>query len=281
MTSWHIPSDVLSRYATDPVAVDDVTASSVELHLVECTECRASLSAGTDVSWLGASWDAVADCIDVVPVTPVERVLRSLGLNDSYARLVAATRALQLSWLAAMVAVVLASIALAHRVDAAGPFLVVAPVIPLAAVAVAFLPGGDPAGEAAAAAPMTTTGLALRRAVAVLTVSLVVVALGSMAVPGVSLSATLWILPALGLSLAALALATWIRVEIAAAILAGAWFAALWVAAAFEAHPIVVTDLLPLSSVGQVVCAGLAIGGGVVVVVRGDALGTIGRSAPS
>jgi hypothetical protein len=278
MTSWHIPTDVLSRYASEPGSVDDVTASSLELHLIECEQCRAFLSTSTDPTLLDWSWEAIADRIDVVKVMPVERVLRLLGFSDASARLVGATRALQVSWLAAMVAVVAVSVVLTHRVDTAGPFLVVAPVIPLAAVVLAFLPGADPAGEAAAAAPMTSTGLVLRRAAAVLTVSFLVVAIGSVAVPGVDLTAVAWILPALGLSLSALALATWMRIETAALVLAGAWFGALWVAAVFEPPPISVADLAPLTFVGQVACAALAIGGGVVVTIRTDALGTIGRS---
>jgi hypothetical protein len=278
MTAWHIPTDVLSRYASEPGSVDDVTASSLELHLIECEQCRAFLSTSTDPTLLDGSWEAIADRIDVVKVMPVERVLRLLGFSDANARLVGATRALQVSWLAAMVAVVAVSVLLAHRADTTGPFLVVAPVIPLAAVVLAFLPGADPAGEAAAAAPMTSTGLVLRRAAAVLTVSFVVVAIGGVAVPGVDLTTAGWILPALGLSLSALALATWIRIETAALILAGAWFGTLWVAAVFESSPIAVADLPPLTFVGQMACAALAIGGGVVVTIRSDALGTIGRS---
>jgi hypothetical protein len=227
---------------------------------------------------LDGSWEAIADRIDVVKVMPVERILRLLGFSDANARLVGATRALQVSWLGAMVAVVAVSVVLAHRVDTAGPFLVVAPVIPLAAVVLAFLPGADPAGETAAAAPMTSTGLVVRRAAAVLTVSFLVVAIGGAAAPGVDLTAAAWILPALGLSLSALALATWIRIETGALILAGVWFGALWVAAVLEPQSISAADLAPLTLVGQLACATLAIGGGVVLTVRTDALGTIGRS---
>jgi len=280
MTPWHVPPEVLERYVDEPRSIDEVTASSIELHVIQCEQCRSSISGASDRASLEESWSAIADRIDVVRVTPVERVLLLLGFSETHARVVGATRALQLSWLAAMVAVVVASVLLAIRADTAGPFLAVAPVIPLAAIGLAFMPGADPAGEAGGAAPMTAAGLVLRRAIAVLTVSFLVVAIGSVALPGVDPTAAAWVLPALGLSLAALALSTWLRMELVAPVLGGVWFAALWIAAVYEPPPVAVDGLAPLSSGGQLACAVLAVVGGCVVIARSHALATIGRSFP-
>jgi hypothetical protein len=278
MTAWHVAPDVLTRYATEPELIDDTTASSLELHLLRCDQCRATLSAASDPIELESSWDAIADHIDLPRPTPVERFLRLLGFSDSYARLVGATRALQLSWLGAMVAVIAGSVLLAQRADDPGPFLVIAPIVPLAAVALAFTPGADPAGEAGSAAPMSTVGLALRRAVAVLSVSLVAVAIGSVALPDLHLADAAWILPALGLSVGALALATWVRVEVAAVVLGGVWLTALCVAAVYAPAPVLVSNLAPLAASGQVVCAALGVGGALVLVVRRESFAMLGRT---
>lgn len=100
--TWHVSSDVLSRYATEPDMLDETTASSLELHLLRCDACRATVAEASDPRDLEMSWDAIADRIDRPRPTPVERVLRVLGFSDSYARVVGATPALQLSWLAAL-----------------------------------------------------------------------------------------------------------------------------------------------------------------------------------
>lgn len=278
MTAWHVSPEVLSRYATAPELVDETTASSLELHVLHCEACRATLTTAGDPLELDRSWDVIADRIDAPTPTPVERVLRLLGFSETYARLVGATRALQLSWLAAMVVVIVGSVLLAQRADNAGPFLVVAPIVPLAAVVLAFAPGSDPAGEAGVVAPMSAVGLVLRRAVAVLSFSFLAVALGSVALPDLHLADAAWILPALGLSLGALALATWVRVEVAAVVLGGLWLLALWIAAVYGTHPISVPDLAPLTAVGQVTCAALAVGGALVLIVRRDSFATFGRS---
>ncbi len=182
MTIWHAPAAALTDFATDPESVEPTVAASLELHLLQCNECRAVVAAAASPFAAAASWDAVADRIDRPKPSLVERLLRRLGVTDTVARLVGATRPLQVAWLAAMAAVVALAVLAAQRADDAGPFLVIAPLVPLAAVALAFRAGAEPAGEAGAVAPVAGVGLVLRRAVAVVGATLVLLIAGALGV---------------------------------------------------------------------------------------------------
>jgi len=278
MTEWHASADALIRYATRPDALDDATASSVEMHLLRCAACRQAVAEATDPGALRAGWDELADRIDAPRPTIIERLLRGVGVDDTYARLVAATPALRLSTLLALVAVVGVAVRAAAAGDAVGPFLVVAPIAPLALIAVTFAPAANPGGEAASVAPLTGLGLVLRRAVAVLVAGLVVLAVAALALPSLGLANAAWLLPALGLSLGALALATWVRAEVATASLAGLWLVALWLARARLPGAVRVEDLAPLAAPGQIAGAALAVVAIVVLVVRRDEFASVGRS---
>ncbi|MDT7572037.1 MAG: hypothetical protein QOE05_2211 [Actinomycetota bacterium] len=275
MTTWHAPPDTLVRYAQQPSTLDEATASSIEMHVLHCAACREAIAAATEPSLTTALWDAVADRVDAPRTTVLERLLRGLGLGGSYARLVAATPSLQLSWLAAMSSVVALIVAMANKVDGPAPFLVLAPIIPLASVVAAFAAVSDPSAETASATPLAGAGLALRRAVAVLTSSCLVLAVGAAWLPGFGMEDAAWVLPSLALSLGALALGTWLRVEVAAGVLAFVWFTGL-AAQARLAHVAPADDLAPFSVAGQLVAAALAIVAVAVMLERRDTLATIG-----
>ena len=74
-TTWHAPSDTLARFARRPESLDEVTASSIEQHLIGCPECRAAVAGAADPMLLRHSWDEVADVIDRPAHTLTERVL--------------------------------------------------------------------------------------------------------------------------------------------------------------------------------------------------------------
>ena len=74
-----------------------------------------------------------------------------------------------------------AAVAASRSVDDSRPFLALAPLVPLAGVAVSFGPAPDPAGEAGLATPMHGAGLVLRRPIAVLATSLIVLVAGTLA----------------------------------------------------------------------------------------------------
>ena len=235
-SAWHAPADVLSRFAVEPNALDDSVASSVEAHLVACSECRQVVadSLGAIASdALSRSWASVADRIDRPRPSVVERLLDRLGLRADVARVVASTPALRLAWLSAVALIGVVAVAMSRSEDAIGPFLVIAPLAPLVAVAVAFAPAADPAGEAGVATALHGPGLALRRAAIALASTFIVLALAALALPHFGPSAAAWILPALAVSIGTLALATMLRIELAAAAAAFGWLTvvlAVWIA---------------------------------------------------
>ncbi len=225
--TWHAPADVLDRFVGDPAALDATTASSLESHLVACARCRADLARRADPHRLAASWAAVADRVDRPRARLFEQVLGRLGVRSGPARLAAATPGLRASGISAVAALTAVAVVVTRQSASAGPFLAVAPLVPLVAVALTFAPVNDPGGEAGLATPVAGAGLALRRAVAVLAVALVTLGVGSLAVPGLDGVPLRWLLPALALALASLALGTWVRLELALGALALAWAATL------------------------------------------------------
>jgi hypothetical protein len=226
---WHAPAAVLARYLDEPEALDEPTAASLEQHLLACPACRHAAAELGDRELVAASWARVADIVDRPRASATERVLRAIGSRDDHARLVAATPVLRTT--TAVLALGLAAVAaIVARVGGTdGPFLVLAPVAPLAAVALAFAAGADPAGEVAVVTPVHGAGLVLRRAGAVLGATCVLLGLASAALPEPGLAALAWALPALACALGSLALATWWRIEAVAATVAATWVVGLTV----------------------------------------------------
>jgi hypothetical protein len=252
--NWHGAPQLLARYATEPESLDDVSASSLEAHLLECEQCRQRVSDAVDPATTAASWGAIVDVVDRPRPSIAERFL-AWFLPDDMARVVAATPALRLSWLVAVVAVIAAAVAASRSVDDLTPFLVFAPLVPLAGVAVSFGPAPDPAGEAALATPMHGAGLVLRRTVVVLATSLVVLLAGTAALPGLEWRAAGWILPAIGLSLVALALSTWCAPLIATVTAAVGWEVAVMTTGFVDRMPRGIAEGPLFGPVGQLACA--------------------------
>lgn len=274
MTVWHAEPEVLARFAAAPAELDDVTASSLEAHLVACDRCRAAVGAASDPARLVEGWLGVADRIDRPRPTLAERVLGRL-LPHHVARVVAATPALRLAWLAAVAAVTAAVVAAARQVGADAPFLMLAPVVPLAGVAVTFGPTPDPAGEVALASPLHGAGLVLWRTAAVLVTSLLVLLPGSLALPGMELHDVGWVLPALALTLAAVALSTWVPPFTATAVAGVAWALTLEVAALGGGIERSLTSGALFGPPGQASFALLAVLAGAVLAVRHPRLSTL------
>jgi hypothetical protein len=273
-TTWHAPPEVLRRFAVDPAGLDDVTAASVEAHLVACAECRRAVSAAVP-ALVDESWAGVADVIDRPRPNLVERLLERLGLPSTTARLLGATVPLRAAGLVATLVVAAGAAALSRSADADGPFLVLAPLVALATIAASFAPVADPGGEAGVATPMHGAGLAVRRAVAVLSVTFVALGLASLALPHLSGTAAAWVLPGLALTLSALALSTWIRVEAAAWALGSAWVIGLLVLRVQQGRATAI-DAVPLfDTVGQIVAAAVAVGAAALLASRRERLATL------
>ena len=140
-TKWHVHPGTLDDYLAG--RLDPPRVLSVEAHMARCPRCRAAIPA--ERSWLDDSWAEILDAVDRPRLSPVERLLRVLGVPEHRARLLAATPTLRRSWLLALLAV-LAFALLAAQVDGGHVlvFLVVAPVLPVLAVAAAYGPKVDP-----------------------------------------------------------------------------------------------------------------------------------------
>lgn len=272
--AWHVPAPLLAAFAADPGGLDTVTAASVEAHLMACAGCRRDIATAAGPAVAAASWDAVADRIDRPHPRLVERLLGRLGVGNGISRLLAATPALQAAGLAAVTGVAVLAVVASRSLDAAGPFLVLAPLVPLAAVALSFAPTVDPAGEVGVGTPLHGAGLVVRRAAAVLGVSFGVLGAAALALPDLG-GAVAWVLPSLALVLGALALATWMRAEVAVAGLAGGWLATVWSAWWVAGRDVTIADSATFAAAGQTVALATAAAALAVLVARHDRFATL------
>jgi hypothetical protein len=222
MGSWHVPGDQLARYAgrelTPPLLW------SIDAHLMACAQCRAALAAAPAAPQ--DRWERLDAALDAPVPGPAERLLVRLGVPEYMARLLAATPALRTSWLAA-VTLTLAFTAVVARAAEPVVFLAVAPMLPVAGVALSFGPLADPTYELSLVAPMHTFKLLLLRCVAVLAATTGLSAAASLALPSLGLAAVGWFLPALALTLASLALTPRLGPVLAAGSVAACWLAAV------------------------------------------------------
>lgn len=272
--SWHVEPGALRDYHAG--AVTPANAVSIEAHLTSCAECRSALAACADPQRMARNWAAIEARVDQPSASLAERMLYRLGVSEKRVRLIAMTPSLGLPGVAA-VAVVLAAMTLLNVSDGGGmgdfyAFLVIAPLLPLAGVATAFDRVGDPVAELAAAAPMPAWEIALTRANAVIAATTVLTAVASLFLP-YGWEAAAWLLPSLGLSAAALALATWVPASWSAIGVAVVWLAAA--SASWRLNRIE-TDVLDRFAAwqpaGQLLFAVLTVVGAVVLTTRRNAL---------
>lgn len=233
--TWHVEPKTLEAYAHNEIG--DAPAYSVEAHLLSCEVCRMRIAALVDPVLLEAMWTEIDDIVAGPHPRVVERLLLRLGAKDHVARLVAATPSLSLSWLAA-VALTLAFAVVSAHTNPHGflLFLIMAPLLPLAGVAVAYGPGVDPAYEIGLAAPIRAFRLLLIRASAVLTSSSSIAFVAALALPQRNWAVVAWLLPSLGLTVTSLALSTVTHPLRAAAAVAGLWIAGSLVALMYSAN---------------------------------------------
>jgi len=263
--TWHADSRDIARYAAG--MIDDTRAGSIEAHLVTCPDCRAALTDRADQRRLDRAWVGIVDILDVPRPTVVERVMRRMGAGPDTARLLAATPSLQGSWLLAVVLALGFAIVAAQTGTERGlaVFLVLAPLIPVIGVAAAFGPGLDPTWEITVAAPAGGVRLLLMRAAAVFAATFTTAAVGSLALPGLSWTAAAWVLPALALTLASLALSTFTSAERAASTVTVAWLVVVLGSAQESRHV-----LSAFGAGGQLSVAVVAVVAAVLIARRRD-----------
>jgi Putative zinc-finger len=263
--TWHVDHDLVNRYARG--ALPDTTAWSVEVHLTACGSCRSVLDStpaaagdpgGVDDARLAQIWGGVRAQIRAAQRPISERLLVRLGVADHTARLLAATPSLTVSWLSGVAVVLALGVVAAWLADPGAsrllPFLLLAPLVPVAGVAAGFGPGVDPTYDLARIAPMSSWRLLVTRSVAVLATSVLLAALGALSLPEISWMAAGWLVPSLAMSTSVLALSTRWTPLVAASSVAGGW---LTVVVALERHAW--GQLLAFGVAGQLVMAGVLV----------------------
>ena len=199
------------------------------------------MSAPTPSPWpvaqarIDANWRAITIELDAPVPGRLERLLRATGLPARVTRLVVATPALRRAWYVATGLAIVIGLA---GTDAARPrddlfaLLLIAPLVPVLGVGLAYGVEADPAHEMALATPMRGLRLLLTRAAAVLGFSVFWLLIAAVLAPGRQPMAFAWLLPSLGLTLATLALMTAFRPRRAATITATSWLIGVtWVRA--------------------------------------------------
>ncbi|WP_261993260.1 zf-HC2 domain-containing protein, partial [Streptomyces sp. adm13(2018)] len=136
------------------------------------------------------------------------------------------------SWVVAVLLVVGGAFALAYGAGvrgAGGLLLALSPVLPLAGVAVSYGRHADPMHEITTATPAGGLRLLLTRTAAVLVVCVPLLTAGGALLPPVAglPGAAAWLLPGLALTLATLALGSFVGCRAAAATLGGGWLLAV------------------------------------------------------
>jgi hypothetical protein len=221
----HVPMELLDRYAAGEsgAGAPDVWWA-VESHLESCAGCRHRLREAVT-----RSSPATTLLLEQVRAGLVAEVARSPRMQAGRGRLPGrwamwVTPTL-LPRLAMTVLVVLAAVGLdlADETGAArypSLMLLLAPVVPLVAVAAAWSRGLDPAYELVVASPRAGLDLVLRRTVAVLAVVIPILAVAGWLVGA---SPGRWLLPCLAFTAGALALGEAIGLHRAASGLALGW----------------------------------------------------------
>ncbi|GLW45591.1 hypothetical protein Stsp02_12530 [Streptomyces sp. NBRC 14336] len=224
MTDWHAPESLIARYADG--SLPDSDAWSLEKHLESCASCAGRVSGAVRATAAGAVLAEVRGAVlDAAPPVRAKAPLRTPRL------LWAAAPAVRGAWLPAVLLVALGAVLLAHVADFQGArplLLAVAPVVPVAGVALSYGRHADPLHELAASTPSAGLRLALTRTVMVLAVSLPLLTLAGVVLPDSDApGAAAWLLPGLTLTLAALALGGWLGLRTATAVTGGGWLCAV------------------------------------------------------
>ncbi|MFD5075413.1 zf-HC2 domain-containing protein [Streptomyces sp. NPDC058371] len=252
---WHLDEDDLRAYAQGKLTVPRLW--SADTHLAACAPCREGLAGVSDPVALDSGWARLDAELDAPRPGFLESVLVRTGVADHTARLLAATPVLRRAWLGAVLAVLMMTVAASYAVQGAESptlFLALAPLLPLAGVALSYGPVLDPTYEMAVVSPTHGFRLLMIRTVAVLATGIGLNGLATLALPAYGLRAAAWLLPALALTALALALTPRLGPVLAPALVGGAWLGLL-LAADHRSEG----TLVPFTAAGQGVAAAVAV----------------------
>ncbi len=275
--TWHVEGALLERYAAGDLA--DPAALSIEAHLVGCARCRSTAAPHVDVTRLDSVWGEVEEEVDAPRRTIAERALRRVGVSDTTARLLAVTPTLRVPWITTVAVVLFMAVLGSHshigqRSDLL--LLVLAPLVPVLGTAMIFGSGSDVTAEVAMAAPMSNLWLVLMRTASVLVTSIALAGFASLLTPQATWMAVAWLIPALALTTATLALASRFRPISSAAVVATVWALGVVGNEAVAAggwrglHTAGPIQALAFHPAGQVVLFGVAVLAAAVIGLRRD-----------
>ncbi|MFF7636903.1 zf-HC2 domain-containing protein [Kitasatospora sp. NPDC008050] len=225
MSEEHASLRLIDDYARGDAGMAPDTVWALEAHLETCALCRSRLadSVVTEAPGIAALVDTVRASLGPQLDAAVPMPSRRYRPRWVSAWVTPAMA----PWLAMIVAVVLIALLLdaggAALFGAASPELLIAPVLPLCAVAASWSRALDPAYELTAATARAGLPLLLRRTTAVLAVALPLLLVEGWLTG--AMTAAQWLLPSLAFTSTALALGSFIGVTRAAAALVAVWAA--------------------------------------------------------
>lgn len=253
-SAWHVGEELAARYADGLLTETDDW--SVEKHLESCGACATRVSravragtAGVELAEIRAA--VLADIQAELPAavegaaSPQRHSMPTGPHRPRRGRLLwAAGPALRGPWALALLLVAAGAVGLgkAGGYEGARPLLLaLAPVLPVAGIALSYGRHADPAYELAATSPSGGLRLLLTRAAAVLTVCVPLLTLAGLLLPGTMSAghggpvpyemqvpgAAAWLLPGLALTLASLALTAILGCRTATLLVGGGWLLAL------------------------------------------------------
>lgn len=220
-----------------------------------------------DPARIDANWRAISIELDAPRPSRLERALRLVRVPLPVVRMVAATPALRRSWYLSILAVVLIGLGVADPNDEGSLFalLVMAPLLPVLGVAMAYGSAADPSHEIQLATPTHGLRLVAVRAATVSTVSAAVIVVLSLFNEAARPMAAAWLLPAVAVTAACLALMTVRPPRQAASFVTVGWFVAVLVARVAADDPLAV-----FRGAGQLAAVAVTAVAVTVAVVRRD-----------
>ncbi|MGK5682893.1 zf-HC2 domain-containing protein [Actinoplanes sp. URMC 104] len=249
----HIPAASLAAYTAGDPHQDPAAVWAIEVHLEGCAGCRGLLAAQAAPP-LRALLDDVQVRLDKGVRSGPAPVRRRAWRRRAHRWAVWSV----IPWTVTVLGAVLAAFLLDREFpERPSLVLLLAPVAPLAGLAISWSRRADPAWEITSGTARAGLELLLRRTVVVLAT-----VLPPLAVAGwrLGMSPALWLLPSLAFTAATLLLGGLVGVSRAAAVLAGGWLLAVALPAIATSNPpaVIAPSTMPVWAVAALTGAVLA-----------------------
>jgi hypothetical protein len=221
-TEWHLSPELVGRYAAG--ALDLGPQAAVEAHIVTCADCLGLTSAAAPADVLQQVWQGVLTQTAAPKLPWLLRLLQRLGLPETDAVILRASSSLYRPWLLSLVGAFVLGVAgsMLPAAEQRAFYLLIAPLLPAITVAAAY-DSTDPVRELTASTAFSKLRIALLRTAFAVAVAVPLVLVGGLALPFIGATAFAWLLPALTLTLLALALLTWWNAAAAGGTVAAVW----------------------------------------------------------